>query len=113
MDLINSAPTSEVEATIVDEVEAAETESFTDVAVAIDEAAYLCGWHDAVRAVVGAMRNAGSSESDEYFDGWMDAIERRPIDATRLVTSRSDYARGHAEGTRQYELAHRGGYDAE
>jgi hypothetical protein len=74
---------------------------------------HLRGWDDAIRIARGAMRNATSSELDDYFDGWMDALTERPIDATRIATSRDSYARGYAAGVREHELAHQGGYDAE
>lgn len=111
MHLANNAFVNE--ATISAELEPDETESITDVAVAVDEAAYLCGWDDAIRAVRGAMRNANCSEPDDYFEGWMDAITHQPIDTSRIATSRAGYALGFAAGAREYEHAHCGGFDAE
>lgn len=113
MELTNSAPISKINGTTLNEVGPAERESFIDVAIAVDEAAYLTGWDDAIRAVLGAKRNASSSEPDDYFEGWMDAITQRPIDPTRIATSRASYALGYADGAREYEQVHRGGYDAE
>jgi hypothetical protein len=95
------------------EGERRERESIIDVAVAIDEAAYLCGWDDAIRAVLAAKLHASSAEADDYFEGWMHGITRRPIDTTRLATSRATYAFGYAEGAREYENTHHSGYDAE
>ena len=78
-----------------------------------DDAEYAQGWTDAVRAVRSAMRAAGSWKVDEYFQGWMDAATLQPIDPIRLVPSKSRYARGYAAGAKAYELAQRGGFDAE
>lgn len=90
-----------------------ESEPVTDVAVAVDEAAYLQGWTDAMRSVLAAMQKGGSWKPDDYFDGWMDAVTLQPVDPIRLTTTLSRYARGYSAGAREYELAHRGGYDAE
>jgi hypothetical protein len=78
-----------------------------------DEAEHLCGWDDALRTARGAIRNASSSEPDDYFDGWMDAITMQPIDTTRIATSRAAYALGYANGAREYELTQGSGYDEE
>jgi hypothetical protein len=90
-----------------------EAQPITDVAVAVDEEAYLQGWTDAMRSVLGAMQRAGSCKPDDYFDGWVDAVTLQPVDPVRLTTTLSRYARGYSAGAREYELAHRGGFDAE
>jgi hypothetical protein len=95
------------------EIETPAAESVTDVAVAVDEAAYLQGWTEAMRSVFAAMQKGGSWKPDDYFDGWMDAVTLQPVDPIRLTTTLSRYARGYSAGARAYELAHRGGFDAE
>lgn len=112
MDLVEKTRAPEPQAKIA-QLGAGEAEPVIDVAVAVDEAAYLRGWDEAMRAVVAAMKRGGSWKPDDYFDGWMDAVTLQPIDPIRLATTRSRYARGYAAGAREYELAHRGGYDAE
>jgi hypothetical protein len=112
MDLAEKSPAPEAQAKI-EQLEVDEAEPVTDVAVAVDEAAYLRGWDEAMRAVVAAMQRGGCWKPDDYFDGWMDAVTLQPIDPIRLATTRSRYARGYAAGAREHELAHRGGYDAE
>jgi hypothetical protein len=97
----------------IEQLEAGEAEPVTDVAVAVDEAAYLRGWQEAMRAVLAAMQRGGSWKPDEYFDGWIDAVTLQPVDPIRLATTRSRYARGYTAGALEYELAHRGGCDAE
>ena len=78
-----------------------------------NKSAHLRGWDDAIRTALGAMHNTASSELDDYYDGWTDALTERPIDATRIATSRDSYARGYAAGVREHELADHAGYDAE
>jgi hypothetical protein len=112
MELVEKSQAPEPQARL-EQLEAGEAEPITDVAVAVDEAAYLRGWDEAMRAVVAAMQRGGSWKPDDYFDGWMAAVTLQPIDPIRLATTRSRYARGYAAGAKEYELAHRGGYDAE
>lgn len=95
------------------ELRSSQADVVTDVAVAVDEAAYLRGWDEAMRSVLAAMQKGGSWKPDDYFDGWVDAVTLQAVDPIRLATTRSRYARGYSAGAREYELAHRGGCDAE
>lgn len=75
--------------------------------------AYQNGWTDAMESVRAAMRKGGSWKADEYFEGWMDAVTLQAVDPIRLAPSRSRYARGYAAGAQEYDVAQRGGYDAQ
>jgi len=84
-----------------------------EVAIAMDDTAYLRGWADAIRTVRAALAKGRESKADEYFEGWMDAVTLSPADAIRLTKTRSRYARGYTAGASEYDHAHRGDCDAE
>jgi hypothetical protein len=115
MDLMNASITSEgTPEAEADDVELGNIRPTIEVAIAMDDVAYKRGWTEALQAVRAALEKAGGSKSDEYFEGYMDAVTLEPADALRLTKTRSRYARGYTEGARAYDLAHRGGgYDAE
>lgn len=113
MELSNASLTSP-EAPVGDaDAECGNIRPTIEVAVAIDEVAYLRGWSDAIRAVRAALGTGGGSKDAEYLEGWLDAITLEPADALRLAKPRSRYARGYAAGASEYDLVHRPGCDAE
>jgi hypothetical protein len=98
--------------TAVDDVESGNFRPTIEVAVAIDEVAYLRGWTEAIQAMRAALDDSGANDS-EYVEGWLDAVTLAPVDALRLAKTRSRYARGYAAGASKYDLVHRRGCDAE
>jgi len=111
MELLNAATLPEA---AVDDIDLGNIRPTIEVAIALDDVAYKRGWTEALQAVRAALGTRGASKSDEYFEGWLDAVTLEPADALRLTKTRSRYARGYTAGARAYDLAHRGaGYDAE
>jgi len=106
MELLNSSTNLEDAA---DDVELANIRPTIEVAIAIDDVAFRRGWAEAMQTVRATLARAGGSKSDEYFEGWIDAVTLAPADALRLTKTRSRYARGYADGASAYDGVHRGG----